>query len=88
MQTSVTITNKTSASRVQYVKEHIESFPKYRSHYSRKDNPNHHYLSPSLSLSKMYNLYKDKCTEENQQPVSEWMYRKIFNCEYNLSFGR
>ena len=80
--------NKTSSTRVQNVKQHIESFPKYRSHYSRKDNPNRCYLSPSLSLTKMYHLYREKCTEENQRPVSEWMYRKIFNCDYNLSFGR
>lgn len=80
--------NKTPAERVQKVKQHIESFPKYRSHYSRQDNPNRSYLSPMLGLSKMYQLYKVKCSEENQQTVSEWMYRKIFNTKYNLSFGR
>jgi len=80
--------NKTSAARVQNMKQHIESFPKYRSHYSQKDNPSRCYLSPSLSLSKMYHLYQEKCAKENLQPVSEWMYRKIFNCDCNLSFGR
>jgi len=71
-----------------FVKERIESFPKYRSHYSRNDNPHRSYLSPMLSVPKMYSLYKEKCSETNEQPVSEWMYRKIFNTEYNLSFGR
>ena len=46
------------------------------SHYSRNDNPNCHYLSPSLSVSKMYQLYKDKCAVMNEQHVSEWMYRE------------
>ena len=74
--------------RKTFVKEHIESFPKYRSHYSRKDNPHRSYLSPTLSTSKMFELYKTKCSEVEMEPVSEWMYRKIFNTEYNLCFGR
>ena len=54
--------NKTSEAKTKAVKEHIESFPKYRSHYSRQDNPNRSYLSPALSVTKMYSLYKEKCT--------------------------
>ena len=80
--------NKTTHDRKEYVREHIKSFPIYRSHYSRSDNPNRHYLSPTLSLSMMFQLYKEKCTEDGRQPVSEWIYRNIFNQEYNLSFGR
>ena len=80
--------NKTSAEKLQFVNEHINSFPKYKSHYSRNDNPNHQYLSPSLSLSKMYLLYKDRCAETNQPHVSEWIYRRTFNHDHNLSFGR
>lgn len=80
--------NKTPEERVGYVKEHIETFPTYESHYSRSDNPNRKYLSPSLSISAMYDLYKTLCGEKNEVPVSEWKYRHIFNTEYNLSFGR
>ena len=80
--------NETSPERLALIREHINSFPRYKSHYSRKDNPNHQYLTPSLSLSKMYRLYKDWCTEKDEQYLSEWVYRKIFNSEYNLSFGR
>ena len=69
--------NKTSEAKIKIVKEHIESFPKYCSHYSRQDNPNRSYLSPGLSLTKMYTLYKEKCAEDDQ--VSEWVYRKVFN---------
>ena len=80
--------NKTPEERIECVKAHIERFPKYKSHYSRNDNPNRHYLSPSLSILAMYELYKTACTEANETPVSEWKYRHIFNTEYNLSFGR
>ncbi len=80
--------NKTTEESRKFVKEHIEQFPRYESHYSRQDNPHRQYLSPSLSIAKMYSLYKDECSECEQQPVSSWTYRKIFNCEYNFSFGR
>ena len=80
--------NKISDQRKGFVREHIESFPKYRSHYSRKDNPNRSYLSPTLSIAKMFELYRIKCSEAEVEPVSEWVYRRIFNTEYNLCFGR
>ena len=56
--------NKTDANVFKHVNDHIESFPHYTSHYSRKDNPNKLYLSPDLSLSKMYSLYKTHCEEQ------------------------
>ena len=76
--------NKTSEERIDLVKSHMESFPRYTSHYSRSDNPNRKYLSPELNLTKMYLLYKDHCTAKSVDPVSEWAYRKVFNKE---SFG-
>ena len=45
--------NKTCDADISFVKEHIQSFPKYRSHYSRSDNPNKHYLNPDLTITKM-----------------------------------
>ena len=79
---------KTSPERLALTREHINSFPRYESHYSTKDNPNRQYLIPPLRLSKMYCLYKDWCAEKGEQYLSEWVYRKIFNSEYNLSFRR
>ena len=79
--------NKTDRETVDSVKAHINSIPRYKSHYSRKDNPHREFLNPYLSIQKMYQLYKEKC-EENTQAVSEWKYRKIFNENFNLSFGR
>ena len=49
---------------------------------------NRKYLSPDLSIAKMYALYKQKCTPDSKQHVSDWVYRRIFNEEYNLTFGR
>ena len=80
--------NKTSAEDKAFVKQHIELFPKYVSHYSRSDNPHRFYLSPHLTVSKMYHLYKDECSSNARRAVSEWVYRKTFNEEYNLSFGK
>ena len=68
---------KTQEERVAFVKAHFDSFPKYESHYSRSDNPNRNFLSPSLSVSTMYDLYKAACAEEKETPVSEWTYRHI-----------
>lgn len=35
--------NKLSDEKINLVKEHINSFPKFISHYTRKDNPNRKY---------------------------------------------
>ena len=71
------------------VRDHINLFPRYISHYTR----GHHtadqqreYLGPSLNLSLMYKLYVEKCTQDQKVPVKEWAYRQCFNTEYNLSF--
>ena len=63
------------------VRNHIKSFPVVDSHYCRgKSNKN--YLDGSLTLTKVYDLYK--VTDESS--VKENIYRKVFNEEFNLSF--
>ena len=79
--------NRVSESGIERVKEHIASFPTETSHYSRAKNPNRKYLSPTLSIGKMYDLYLEKCTDEQERPVSSTPYRKIFNYDFNLGFG-
>ena len=80
--------NKTSDDDIAFIKQHIESFPHYQSHYSRCDNLHRKYLSPELSIAKMYELYKEKFREEKRPTTcSEWMYQKTFNESFNLSFG-
>ena len=74
------------------VREHIESFPSRESHYSRQDNMKRRYLPESLSIARMYRLFLEKyepeIEEDGEKPrVKEWLYRKIFNEEYNIGFG-
>ena len=80
--------NKTNPDTLKGVKEHIKKFTCYESHYSRQNNPNRMYLSPTLSIPKMYRLYKEHCSENDLVAVSEWKYREVFKTEFNLSFGR
>lgn len=66
--------------------EHISSFPAYQSHYTRKDNPNKKYLNEELSISKLYELYKEKCISENVLLCKKKFYYHVFNTKFNLSF--
>ena len=74
------------------IREHILCFPSQESHYSRQDNYSRKYLPEGLSIARMYRLYLEKyeptVTETGDPPhVKEWLYRKIFNEEFNLGFG-
>ena len=73
------------------IREHIKTFPRRKSHYSRADNRKREYLNEGLSISRMYLLYLEKyepqVKETGAKPEVEWLYRKIFNEEFNLSFG-
>lgn len=80
--------NKTTEEDLASVRQHIEMLPKYRSHYSRADNPNREYLSPELSIAKLHTLYREQCTSNGKRAVGDWVYRKVFNEEYHLAFGR
>lgn len=68
-----------------YKREHINSFPRMPSHYCRS-NTKKEYIEPKLTLSRMYNLYVEKCQEESVVPAKSHLYRKIFNTEFNLDF--
>lgn len=79
-------TNKISECARSDVIQHIQSFPRYTSHYSRSENPNTRYLSADLNIRKMYSLYKELCEAKNATPVKESYYRTVFNTEFNLRF--
>jgi len=59
------------------VKSHIGKFPTVSSHYCRK-NSSREYLSPGLSLSKMYQLYVDECQQTGETTAKKWLYYDIF----------
>lgn len=69
------------------IKEHINLFPAYQSHYSRSHTQKK-YLSPDLSIAKMHRLYMDYCKERTVKPRNESLYRKIFVEEFNVSFHK
>lgn len=77
---------KISLEDKEHVKNHINMFPAFQSHYSRKDNPNRKYLDPDLNIRKMYNMYIEHCNAKQMTPVKEHTYRYIFNNEFNLQF--
>ena len=53
------------------IKSHTDSIPRYKSHYSRADNPHHEYLTPNLTMTKLYSLYKEYCAEKGEHPISD-----------------
>ena len=75
-----------SPEAAEYVKSHISSFPVNESHYTRSHSFSRRYLSPDLSITKMYNMYVAKCCDSGRQPVKVWAYRNIFNTHFNLCF--
>ena len=68
-----------------FVRNHINSFPRLPSHYCR-NNINKEYLEGCLNISKMYRMYLEKCDEVGEEPVKQHLYTQIFNYDFNLAF--
>lgn len=64
-----TPTNKINPERIDLVKEHIKSFPRVSGHYTRKDS-NRDYLGAELNITKMYELYQQKCEASKCEPIN------------------
>lgn len=71
--------NKISEQKHQEVTTHIQSFPKYKSHYAR-ETTNAMFLRSDTTLPIMYDLYK----QEVMSPVSFSKYKHIFLTCFNL----
>lgn len=85
------------------ISTHINSFPKRQSHYSRSDNSNTRYLSPNLSVAKLYRMFLEKYepnfwtiynTEVSEgreitvKPTVKYQYfAKYFASNFNISFA-
>lgn len=52
--------HKVKTEHLQNVRNHIKSFPRMASHYSRKQNNKKRYLKEGLNVQRMYNLYLEK----------------------------
>lgn len=74
-----------SKETIDYIKEHINSFPvtftDRRRSYQGKG-----FLPHDLNLNVMYNSFKLKCSADGKKPVCLETYRKIFKTHFNLSF--
>lgn len=89
--------NKIPRNIIAAIDNHILSFPKRSSHYSREKNERRTYLSSDLNVSKMYKLYLEKYEpdvseklkrgEKCQAKVSYDFYFRHFRENYNISFG-
>ncbi|CAG4933963.1 unnamed protein product [Parnassius apollo] len=68
----------------QSIIEHIDKFPKYKSHYYRAQT-DRMYLPPDMTLSKMYDLYlSDASSDESRKTVSFASYKRIFCTKFNI----
>ena len=68
-----------------HIRRYIKSFPVMESHYCRADSKKQ-YLEAGLSITKMYELYVEFCSEQGITPVKRSYYRYIFCSEFNLDF--
>jgi len=75
--------NKTEYLEVLEVKNFINSFPCYESHYSRMKNLERKYLSPALNIKIMY---KKKKKNKISNPVSYYIFQEVLNKQFNLHF--
>lgn len=72
-----------SEEKINAVHKHISSLKGRVSHYS-KEKTDKIYLPDELSITKLYEMYSEKYPHLK---VSLETYRKIFNEDYNISFG-
>lgn len=78
--------NKVDAVRRQSVFNHINSFPRYVSHYRRNNAPDRRYITAVGSLAALYREYLRYCGNAGITPVQEHLYRGIFYTKFNISF--
>ncbi|CAG9836385.1 unnamed protein product [Diabrotica balteata] len=78
------------------IRQHLLSYPRYKSHYSLKDNLQHYYLSPLLNIAKMHHMYLEQyepeqllLQNENMKAILKFeYYRNIFTENFKISFGK
>ncbi|CAG9834901.1 unnamed protein product [Diabrotica balteata] len=92
--------NKISESIIPQIGEHMRSFPRRKSHYSRKHNQKRYVLSPEFkNVAKMHRLYLKKYGPEKyvledgkdlkviRLLVTYDFYHRQFNLNHNLNIG-
>lgn len=91
--------NSIASEITEQIDNHIKSFPRRTSHYSRHRNLKKYYLSPELNVKRMHELYlelyepdvyKYWYTEERKKhkpKVTYDFYYRYFKANFNISFG-
>ncbi|KAK5640934.1 hypothetical protein RI129_009481 [Pyrocoelia pectoralis] len=74
--------NKMTEHQRNYVINHINKFPRYKSHYCRAHRNEQEFLPVGTTLPLMYKLYNEETPKKDC--VSFSSYRKIFLTEFNL----
>lgn len=72
--------------RINFANEHIDSFPAVPSHWCRKDTKKI-YLESILNREKMYDLYKQHCSDNDQAPLSKTTYKELL-IKKNIEFHK
>lgn len=67
---------------IENVKKHISNFPRYKSHYCRKESGNAEYLPAEMTVAKMFELYEQEYASGIK--VSKSWYRHILCTHFNL----
>lgn len=67
-----------------HLKSFIENFPKYESHYKRSASQKL-YLAPNMTITKMYELYKEEYVNQNTVALLKHMFGDISNFDYNIA---
>lgn len=78
---------KISEDDTNFVRQYINRFPRYQSHYCREQTEKL-YLPPYWNIRRMYKEYTLVCDIEHRNKVKEPIFRQIFNYEFNLSFQK
>lgn len=79
--------NKTDERDLHFVRDFINRFPKYESHYGRSESMKM-YLAPNLNMTKIYKEYQLVCDFQNRKALSIKIFRRVFNNDFQLSFKR
>ncbi|CAK1592734.1 unnamed protein product [Parnassius mnemosyne] len=78
--------NKTSNDEITAVENYIKCLPAVPSHYCRKDSTRTYLPAEYKNLANLYRKYKEYRSFQGLTYVSESIFRKVFNENFNIAF--
>ena len=69
------------------IRKHISSIPRIDSHYCRARTAKE-YIDGSLNIKQLYEHYVTERQQNGADIAKEWMYRDVFNHDFNIAFQR